>query len=167
MPQSEVVTSNIYPSLSYDDAASMIDWLCGAFGFTKRLVVPGPDGTIAHSELSLGPGVIMVSSAKLDAGRVSPRSLPAVNQAVCIRIDDPDAHFVQAKAAGAAVLQELKDEEYGSRGYMAKDPEGHIWYFGTYRPGAHWVDGLRGAGAGEPADTVDRSLGRKAPRRGS
>ena len=53
-------------------------------------------------------------------------------------VDDPDAHYARAKAAGAQILRELRDEEYGARGYMAKDPEGHIWYFGNYRPGAHW-----------------------------
>ena len=44
------------------------------------------------------------------------------------------------KAAGAEILQELKDEHYGSRGYMARDPEGNEWYFGTYRPGGHWTE---------------------------
>ena len=104
----------------------------------KQLVVPGPDGTIAHAELSLGPGVIMVSSAKPDRGWVSPRSLPAVNQAVCVQTDTPDAHFAQARAAGAIIIQEPKDTEYGARGYLAKDVEGNHWYFGTYRPGTHW-----------------------------
>ena len=148
-------SSNIYPSLSYDEAPSAIEWLCRAFGFTKRLLVPGPDGTITHSELSLGSGVIMVSSAKPDAGRVSPRSLPAVNQGLCVRIDDPDAHFLQAKASGAVILQDLKNEEYGSRGYMAKDLEGHHWYFGTYRPGAFWGDDSDGTTATKQADAAD------------
>ena len=80
----------------------------------------------------------MVGSARTDRGLVSPRSLPGANQGLCVQVDDPDAHFARAKAAGAVILQELKDEDYGSRGYMAKDPEGHQWYFGTYRPGAHW-----------------------------
>ncbi len=95
MPDTEPISSNIYPSLTYHDAPAAIEWLCSAFGFTKRLVVPGPDGSVMRSELSLGPGVIMVSSAKPDAGRVSPRSLPAVNQALCVRIDDPDSHFAR------------------------------------------------------------------------
>ena len=80
----------------------------------------------------------MVSSAKPEQRRVSPRSLGGVNQALCVRIEDPDGHFQRASAAGAEILRELKDEDYGSRGYMAKDPEGNVWYFGTYRPGAHW-----------------------------
>ena len=138
MTSPTLVTSNLFPSLSYDDAPAAIEWLCRAFGFTRRLVVPGNDGAIMHSELSLGPGVIMVSSSRPDAGRVSPRSLPAVNQSVCVWVEDPDSHHARATAEGAVILQELKDEEYGSRGYMAKDPEGNHWYFGNYRPGAYW-----------------------------
>jgi uncharacterized glyoxalase superfamily protein PhnB len=130
--------SNIYPSLTYDDAPAAIDWLCRAFGFTRRLVVPGPDGTVMHSELSFGPGVIMVSSPKPDQGRVAPRGLSGMCQGLSVRVEDPDAHFAHATAEGAEIVRELRDEEYGSRGYMAKDPEGHQWYFGTYVPGAYW-----------------------------
>ncbi|NNF08403.1 MAG: hypothetical protein HKN21_16705 [Candidatus Eisenbacteria bacterium] len=130
--------SNIYPSLSYDNASEAIDWLCSAFGFTKRLMVPGPDGTVRHSELSLGPGVIMVSSTKPDENRMSPRRLSGLHQVLTVLIEDPDDHYAKAKAAGAEIVAELKNEEYGARGYMAKDLEGHMWYFGTYQPGIYW-----------------------------
>lgn len=140
MPDTTAITSNIYPSLTYDDAPAAIEWLCRAFGFTRRLVVDGPDGTVVHSELSLGPGVIMVSSPKPEAGRVGPGKTSAAPSALCVRVDDPDAHFKRAHDAGAEILRELQDEDYGSRGYMARDPEGHQWYFGTYRPGEHWEE---------------------------
>jgi uncharacterized glyoxalase superfamily protein PhnB len=129
---------DVYPSLTYDDAPAAVEWLCRAFGFTRRLVVPGPDERIVHSELTLGGAVVMVSSPKPEAGRVGPRNLSGTSHALSIRIEDPDAHYQRAKAAGAVILRELEDEEYGSRGYMAKDLEGHVWYFGTYRPGAYW-----------------------------
>jgi len=64
--------SDIYPSITYNDAPAAIDWLCSAFGFKKRFVVPGPDGRIEHSELSIGTGVVMVGSPKPDLGRLSP-----------------------------------------------------------------------------------------------
>lgn len=134
-------TGNIYPSLSYDDAPAAIEWLCRAFGFSKRLVVPSPDGGVRHSELSLEGGVIMVSSARPGENRLSPRSLRGVNQALSVRIADPDAHCARAVGAGATVLREVRDEEYGSRGYMVKDLEGHHWYFGTYHPGVYWQSG--------------------------
>ena len=138
---------DMYPTLTYDDAPAAIEWLCRAFGFTMRLVVPGPDGTIKHSELSLGSGVIMVSSPKPEQGRISPRGLAGVSQAVCVRIADPDAHFARASRAGAKVLRALQDEDYGSRGYSVEDPEGHSWYFGTYLPGTYWEDWAKSAAA--------------------
>ncbi len=130
--------SDISPSLSYDDAPAAIEWLCEAFGFTKRLIVPGEAGIIRHSELSLGNAAIMVSSARPAEGRLSPRSLTGLNQALAVRVDDPDAHFLLAKAAGAEIVAEPQNEEFGARGYMAKDLEGHQWYFGTYLPGTFW-----------------------------
>lgn len=141
MSSSYRTPSDIHPSLSYDDAGAAIDWLCNAFGFMKRLVVPGAEGTIAHSELSLGSGVIMVSSSRPDAGRVSPRRLEGRSgHALSVCVPDPDAHYQHAVEAGARILRPLQDEEYGARGYMAEDPEGHQWYFGNYRPGAYWEE---------------------------
>lgn len=127
----------ICPSLTYADAPAAIEWLCRAFGFTRRLVVPREDGGVLHSELSLGAGVVMVSSPKGEQGRVPPRDA-VTSHALTVYVADPDAHFAQARAAGAEILQEPKDEDYGARGYMARDPGGHVWYFGDYRPGAYW-----------------------------
>lgn len=91
-----------------------------------------------HSELSFGSVVIMVSSPKPDQARIGLRGLPGVPQALSLHVDDPDAHFARAEKASAEIVRSWQDEEYGSRGHMAKDPEGHQWYFGTYRPGAYW-----------------------------
>ena len=59
-------------------------------------------------------------------------------QALSVFIPDPDAHHRRAVFAGAQIIRPLQDEEYGARGYMAVDPEGHMWYFGNYRPGEYW-----------------------------
>jgi uncharacterized glyoxalase superfamily protein PhnB len=129
--------SDIHPCLAYNDARGAIDWLCKAFGFTKRFVVDGANGTVEHSELSLGTGVVMVSSPK--PGRsVSPLTLGAFTQSLSVYVEDPDAHFKIAVAAGARVVRELRTEEYGARGYEVLDLENHSWYFGNYRPGAYW-----------------------------
>ena len=132
-------TCTIHPCLFYRDAPAMIDWLERAFGFRKRLVVSGVDGTIVHAEMSFGNGVIMLGSAKPDRSWVSPLELPALHQVVSVVVDDPDGHYAMAKAAGARIVRELRDEDYGSRGYGARDPEGNEWYFGTYRPGGYWT----------------------------
>jgi uncharacterized glyoxalase superfamily protein PhnB len=138
---------DVYPSLIYDDAPAAIDWLCRAFGFEQRLVIHGPHDRVEHSELTFGSAVLMVSSPRPDVGRLSPRTLGGVSHALSLHVADPDAHCRQAKLVGAVILREVQDEEYGGRGYMAKDPEGHLWYFGTYRPGAHWTEDSNG----EPA----------------
>jgi uncharacterized glyoxalase superfamily protein PhnB len=138
MAEQNPAQSDVYPSLTYDDAAAAIEWLCGAFGFTQRLVVPGDDGRIVHSELSFGNCVVMVSSPKAEFNRASPRQLGGLSQALSLYVENPDEHYAVASAAGASVVQELRDEEYGARGYMVSDPEGHLWYFGNYRPGAYW-----------------------------
>ena len=138
MARSAPIPSNIYPSLTYDDAPAAIEWLCRAFGFEKRLVVPADNGKIMHSELTLGPGVIMVSSPKAEYRRVSPRGLPGSPLMLSVRIADPDEHCARAKEAGGVILREVQDEPYGSRGYMVEDPGGHTWYFGTYSPGSYW-----------------------------
>lgn len=129
----------IYPSLVYDDAPAAIEWLCRAFGFEKRLIVTGPGGEIQHSELSLGEAVIMVSSPRPAWKWIGPRRLAGHSQSLSLFVPEPDAHYARAKQAGAVIMRELRDEEYGARGYMAQDLEGHQWYFGDYRPGGYWT----------------------------
>ena len=135
---SERTSSTIYPSLTYDDAPAAIEWLCRAFGFTQRLRVPGPEGSVMHSELSFGDAVVMVSSPKPEQGHVAPPKGGPVHGTLSLFVEDPDAHYARAKEAGAKIVHDLTDEEYGARGYMAQDPGGHLWYFATYRPGAWW-----------------------------
>ncbi|GAA0352551.1 VOC family protein [Bowmanella denitrificans] len=130
--------SDIYPCLIYDNAQSAIDWLCQAFGFTCRFVVPGENEEIIHSELSLGSSVVMLSSPKKQFNWVCPHQAGGLPMMLSLYVADPDAHYKQALAAGAEIIQPLQDEEYGARGYMVKDPQGHMWYFGNYRPGQYW-----------------------------
>jgi uncharacterized glyoxalase superfamily protein PhnB len=138
MSQRDRTPSDIHPALTYDDPLAAIDWLCRAFGFVKRLVVPGADNRVEHSELTLGTGVVMVSSPKREDRRVSPKELAGVAQALSVYVADPDAHHAKAVAAGARIIRPLRTEDYGARGYMALDLEGHLWYFGNYRPGEYW-----------------------------
>ncbi|MFZ6735235.1 VOC family protein [Undibacterium sp. Ji42W] len=138
MSESYRTPSDIHPSLIYDDAPAAIDWLVKAFGFTSRFVVPGEGNRIEHSELSLGTGIVMVASPKAETHHVSPNSLTGISQALSVYVDDPDAHHARAIAAGAKLVRPLQTEDYGARGYMVLDPEGHLWYFGNYRPGEYW-----------------------------
>jgi uncharacterized glyoxalase superfamily protein PhnB len=127
----------MYPSLFYKDAPAAIDWLCRAFGFELLMSVPGTgDREIAHSELRLGDGIIMAGSADKERGMLSPSDLLAINQGLYVYVEDVDGLFARAKAAGAIVEQEPEDPDYGGRTCGLRDPEGHRWWFGSYRPGS-------------------------------
>lgn len=133
-------TPTITPGLLYHDAANAIEWLCRAFGFEKRLVVAGDAGSIAHAHLTLGNGGIMLSSAENHAFAEvlkTPREAGGVGtQEVLVWVADIDAHCACAKAAGAHILIDIEDKPYGGRGYSCRDPEGHVWGFGSYDPWA-------------------------------
>lgn len=126
----------ITPSLYYDDATAAIAWLCRAFGFEVRLKVQGDAGDqVIHSELVLGTGVIMVSTAGRHEHTQSPRTLGGANsQSIMVYVDDVEAHCRRARAAGAAITTEPETHDYGDgywvdRSYGAKDCEGHSWWF--------------------------------------
>ncbi|MGH3012866.1 MAG: VOC family protein [Gaiellaceae bacterium] len=121
-----------YPIVSYRDAQAALSWLQEAFGFESLFATPGPDGTIAHAELSFDTGVVMVNTARA-AGEQTPDWRDAT-QSVYVAVEDADAHCERARAAGAEITRELENTEYGSREYSARDLEGHHWHFGTYRP---------------------------------
>jgi uncharacterized glyoxalase superfamily protein PhnB len=132
--------SSVIPVLRYRDASAAIEWLCEAFGFEKNLVVPNEDATIAHAQLSFGNGMIMlgpVPKNETEFGRLmkQPDEIGgAETQSAYVVVEDADAVYARAKAAGARVVIEIKDEDYGGRGFSCHDLEGHLWSFGTYDP---------------------------------
>lgn len=129
----------ISPALYYRDANAAIEFLERAFGFRSRLVVPDDNGGVAHAELTFRDSVLMVGTAKPDKGWVSPLDLTGgVSHTLAVVVEDADAHYATACAAGAHIIRPLKTEEYGGSGYEARDTENNIWYFGTYAPGAWW-----------------------------
>jgi uncharacterized glyoxalase superfamily protein PhnB len=128
--RSSITKPNIFPVFRYQDAPAAISWLTKALGFAKLMEVPGPDGTIAHAELQLGPGIIMLGSVRHE----SKNPWATVKQSAYLCVDDADAHYARAKAAGAQIVRELQDTEYGSREYGLRDPEGFLWGVGTFCP---------------------------------
>jgi uncharacterized glyoxalase superfamily protein PhnB len=120
---------NIFPVLRYDDAPAAIDLLVAAFGFEKATDHRTPDGRVAHADLRFGPGGIGVSSSG-----VSPSDSPwaSVRQGLYIVVGDPDAAYARAQSAGASIAAPIADQSYGSRDFTLRDPEGHLWAFGTY-----------------------------------
>ena len=115
--------TNIYPALRYADAKAAIDWLGRAFGFERHQVYENKDGTVGHAELAFGGDMVMLGTSRDDW-----------TASIYIVVADPDAHYARATKAGAEIIRPLQDTDYGSREYMCRDPEGHVWSFGTYRP---------------------------------
>ncbi len=124
-------------TLYYDDPAAAIDWLCEAFGFEVQLEVEGEGGTIEHSELVYGEGLVMVCGERPDAFPYMkpPSQIGGANtQNLMVYVDDVEAHCERARAAGAVVTREIETHDYGDdywvdRGYECRDPGGHHWWF--------------------------------------
>lgn len=130
--------STIIPGHRYRNAPAAIDWLCQVFGFERHAVYEGENGTIAHAELTLGGGMIMLGSGKDDEfgrGFKSPGELGGTEtRSVYLVVPDADAAHARAVAAGATIIRPLQNTPYGSREFAVKDPEGHSWSAGTYDP---------------------------------
>jgi len=139
MPIAKQTVATVIPALQYEDAPAAIDFLCRAFGFEKSAVYEGEGGSIDHAQLTLGNGMIMLGSVKeTEYGKllVRPRAAGGATMSVYVIVADPDAHFAQAKAAGAEITREPVTQDYGGRDYTCKDPEGNVWTFGSYDPWA-------------------------------
>jgi uncharacterized glyoxalase superfamily protein PhnB len=121
---------DIYASMRYRDAPSAIDWLERAFGFVRHVAYDNPDGTVAHAEMRYGAGLVMLGSWRGEDDSRRPGQGWAY-----VAVDDLDAHYRRAVAAGAEVVDGLQHQDYGSF-YSARDPEGNLWSFGTYTPTA-------------------------------
>jgi uncharacterized glyoxalase superfamily protein PhnB len=120
---------SIIPGLMYKDAPAAIKFLCAAFGFAEQLVVPGEPGQILHAQLTCGGNMVMLSSA---ARALGDRAAAAAY--IYMVMDDVDGHYEQARAAGAVIVDAPRDQDYGGRGYGARDLEGNYWAFGSYNP---------------------------------
>ena len=135
----ETSRSTIMPTMRYRNAPAAIDWLCQVFGFARHAVYSNPDGSVAHAELTLGGGMIMLGSGKNDEyskGFKSPVELGVETRSAYLVVPDADAVYTRAQEAGAVVVRPINNTDYGSREFTVKDLEGHSWSVGTYDP---WV----------------------------
>jgi uncharacterized glyoxalase superfamily protein PhnB len=137
----KVAGSTVIPAMRYRDAHRAIDWLVNVLGFTAQAVYDGPEGTVAHAQLTLGKGMVMLGSAS-NAGpgaetRVQPDEIGGRStQATYLVVADAAAVYAAAQAAGAEFFQELTEMEYGGWAFGCRDPEGHVWSVGEYDPWA-------------------------------
>ena len=119
----------LYPLLRYRDAKAAHQWLQDVFGFEPVAVYEDDHGDVAHAEMRWGSDLIMFGTARGD------RYGERVGQGwVYVTCDDPDTLYARAKSAGADVIMDLTDQDYGSRDFAVRDLEGNHWNFGTYEP---------------------------------
>lgn len=132
--------STLIPCLRYRDAHAMIDWLCHAFGFEKHAVYDDDAGGVAHAQLVHGNGMLMLGSVRDDTfGRriAQPDEIGGrETQCTYVVVADCRSHYEHARTAGAKIVDEYEVKDYGGAGYSCRDPEGHLWSFGSYDPWA-------------------------------
>ena len=132
--------STIVPSLRYRNALAAIDWLIRAFGFEKQAVYLGPDSTtVMHAQLTFGNGMVMLGS--VDNGSEHSKLMVQPDEVglretkgIYLIVNDADAVHATAKAAGAEMVLDIRDMDYGGRAFTCRDIEGHLWNIGTYDP---------------------------------
>jgi uncharacterized glyoxalase superfamily protein PhnB len=131
MTDNKTPPPQVWPSLRARDARALIRFLVDAFGF-EETVVYGDGDRVDHAQLDwpLGGGIMLGSSRAEpdDIFRLEPGSFGAY-----VVVDDADALHERAKAAGAEIVRAPNTTDYGSRDFTARDPEGNLWSFGTYR----------------------------------
>jgi uncharacterized glyoxalase superfamily protein PhnB len=142
-PTSAAGRSTVMPALRYRDAPAAFEWLCSVIGFEKHLVVPGTDGNVAHAQLALGAGMVMLGS--VDNGSAYGKRIRQPDeiggyetQSAYVVVADADAVHARAVEAGWTIVIDLEDADYGGRGFSCLDPEGRLWNVGTYDP---WASG--------------------------
>jgi uncharacterized glyoxalase superfamily protein PhnB len=137
-PRSSLVGASVIPTVRYRDVPKAVRWLTRAFGMKVHRVVTDADGEPRYAELTVGAGMLMVAPIEdTPFGRmmVQPDEIGGVETQVCyLCVGDARAHAARAKAAGAVIVIDPDDEANKGRGYSCRDPEGHVWNFGTYDP---------------------------------
>jgi uncharacterized glyoxalase superfamily protein PhnB len=130
--------STLIPCLRYRDPHAAIDWLCKAFGFEKHAVYEDDQGHVMHAQLIHGGGMIMLGEVRPDGfgqHMAQPDEIGGrETQCTYVVVTDCKAHYEHAKAAGAIIVDDYAEKDYGGAGYACRDPQGHLWSFGSYDP---------------------------------
>jgi PhnB protein len=130
--------AEVTPYLMYEDAEAAMAFLERAFGFREIVRSRAPDGRVWHAEMELEGARIYLGQPE---SQRSPKQLGEVTVAIHVYVDDVDAHYERARAAGVEIKAPLENRDFGDRRYHAVDPEGHVWMFATTvaEPAPEWV----------------------------
>lgn len=120
----------ILPHITYQDVAAALAWLANTFGFTEHYRYGEPGGRVDGAQMYLGDAWMMLNRAR--SGRASPAQIGQQTQSLTVFVDDVDAHFERSRLAGANIVEELHETEYGERQYGVVDLEGHHWLFSRH-----------------------------------
>lgn len=138
MSETQQVQSSIMCGHRYRNAPAAIDWLCDVLGFQRHAVYQGPNGSIAHAQLTFGGGMIFLGSFTDSESQRLLKQPDEVGGAetrhVYLLVPDADEVYNRVKRSGAEVVLDIMDQSYGGRGFTCRDPEGHVWNIGTYDP---------------------------------
>lgn len=124
---------SLTPYLSVQGAAAAMDFYKRAFGAQELFCLAMPDGKIAHAQLRIGDSILMLDDNRAEGRFQDPRALGGTTMALYLYVEDVDALYSQAVAAGATALEPVKDQFYGDRSGALSDPYGHVWYLATHR----------------------------------
>jgi len=124
--------AGITPYLSVKGAADAIEFYKKAFGAIEMMRLPNPDGTLGHAEIKIGNALVMLADEYPDYGNLSPKTLGGSSVRLHMYVEDVDAFFEKAVAAGAKVLIPVADQFYGDRSGRLEDPFGHVWLVSTH-----------------------------------
>jgi uncharacterized glyoxalase superfamily protein PhnB len=131
-------SSMLSVALGYRDVAAASDWLCTAFGFQKHFVATSETGVVQFAQLTFGSAMltlVSVQDSSLNRYLKQPDEIGGAETQSCyLLVSDADAHCARARSSGAEIILDIQDDDFGGRGYACRDPEGHIWNFGTYDP---------------------------------
>jgi len=130
MQNRSVPTDTVLPHIVYENVADALAWLTTTFRFIEHYRYGAPGGPVQGAQMHLGDAWIMLSSAR--ANFASPARLGRRTQSLTVFLADVDAHFNWAKSAGARIVEELHETEYGERQYGVEDLEGHRWLFSQH-----------------------------------
>jgi len=123
--------NRVTPVLTYRDIQTAHDFLVRAFGFQSGGVHRNGEGQAVHGEVRVGDADIWLHRATAEHGLDSPLASDVASSGLFVHVDDVDAHYERARAAGARIDSAPVDQPYGQREYGARDPEGHRWWFAT------------------------------------
>jgi uncharacterized glyoxalase superfamily protein PhnB len=153
------------PLIRYRDLAEAMGWLEQAFGFEKQIAVSDNDGAVIYGQMTYRGSLMMMGAVRdtdLDKLMRQPDEVGGVETQSCyLVVEDADAHYARAREAGAEIMLDLKSDGLGRRGYSCRDPEGHIWNFGTYNPAGN---GVAVTAAAPAPDAAEAPTPRRMPR---